>query len=137
MNRRHFVSALLASLPIAGCGLFDKKRQGCPATVFPCSGSTAIEADPALASQPITLAADDRQPGMARAGRQSRHTMGNLSLPSQVKKAWEPASARGRALYQGHVAAGHRRGPRFSRWMAGCRSARSMSRAASDSGRSI
>jgi outer membrane protein assembly factor BamB len=100
MNRRHFVSALLASLPIAGCGLFDKKKTRLPGDRISVLGlDRSIQADPAVASQPINLPAMTVNPEWPEPGGNPAHTMGNLSLPSQVKKAWEFGIGEGSARY--------------------------------------
>jgi outer membrane protein assembly factor BamB len=100
MKRRYFVSALLASLTAGGCGMFDKKKAKLPGERISVLGlDRAIEADPALANRPITLPPMTVNPDWPEPGGNPTHSMGNLSLPSQVKKAWETSIGDGSSRY--------------------------------------
>jgi outer membrane protein assembly factor BamB len=101
MNRRHFVSALLASLTTAGCGLFDDKPKArLPGDRISVLGlDRKIEVDPALANQPVTLPPATLNADWPQPGGNPSHTMGNLALPRQVKKAWETSIGDGSARY--------------------------------------
>jgi outer membrane protein assembly factor BamB len=100
MKRRYFVSALLASLTTAGCDLFDKKKAKLPGDRISVLGlDRAIAADPAVASRPITLPPMTVNPDWPEPGGNPAHNMGNLSLPSQVKKAWETGIGEGSSRY--------------------------------------
>lgn len=103
MNRRHFVSALLASasLSTAGCGLFgDKPKARLPGDRISVLGlDRKIQPDPSLANQPITLPAATANAEWPEPGGSPSHAMGNLALPNQVKKAWETSVGDGTARY--------------------------------------
>jgi outer membrane protein assembly factor BamB len=103
MNRRHFVSALLASasLSSAGCGLFDSKPKArLPGDRISVLGlDRQIQPDPALASQPIALPPPTANAEWPEPGGNPSHAMGNLALPSQVKKTWEASIGDGSARY--------------------------------------
>jgi outer membrane protein assembly factor BamB len=103
MNRRHFVSALLASasLSTAGCGLFDDKPKArLPGDRISVLGlDRSIQPDPALVSQPITLPPATANAEWPEPGGNPSHSMGNLTLPNQVKKAWENSVGDGTARY--------------------------------------
>ena len=103
MNRRRFVSALLASasLSAGGCGLFDDKPKArLPGDRLSVLGlDHTLEPDPAYAKQqiplpPVTANAEWPQPG----GNPS-HAMGNLALPNQVRRAWDVSIGDGSARY--------------------------------------
>jgi outer membrane protein assembly factor BamB len=100
MNRRQF-STLLASLTISGCGLFDDKPKArLPGDRISVLGlDRRIEPDPALATQPIALPAPTVNPDWPEPGGNPSHSMGNLALPNQVKKAWETNIGDGSARY--------------------------------------
>ena len=59
MKRRHFVTALLASLTTAGCGLFGSKPKArLPGERISVLGlDRQVAADPALSNKPVTLPA--------------------------------------------------------------------------------
>lgn len=101
MQRRHFVSVLLASLSVAGCGLFDSK----PKTRLPGERISVlgldrkIQPDPALASKPIVLPAPTVNPDWPEPGGDPTHAMGNPALPAKVKKVWETSIGDGSARY--------------------------------------
>jgi outer membrane protein assembly factor BamB len=100
MNRRRFVSTLCASLTTAGCGIFDKKTtrlQGDRISVLGLDRS--IQADPTLASQPIILPPLTVNPEWPVPGGNPAHSMGNLSLASEVKKAWGTSIGDGSSRY--------------------------------------
>jgi outer membrane protein assembly factor BamB len=100
MNRRQF-STLLASLTISGCGLFDDKPKArLPGDRISVLGlDRKVQPDPALASQPISLPAPTANPEWPEPGGNPSHSMGNLALPNQVKKAWETNIGEGSARY--------------------------------------
>jgi outer membrane protein assembly factor BamB len=100
MNRRHFVSALLASLPVAGCGIFDDKKQSLPGERISVLGlDRKIEPDPKLASTPITLPPATVNPEWPEPGGNANHAMSNLALPNQVKRVWDTGVGDGSARY--------------------------------------
>ena len=100
MNRRHFVSALLASLPVAGCGIFDDKKQSLPGERISVLGlDRKIEPDPKLASTPITLPPATVNPDWPEPGGNANHAMSNLALPNQVKRVWDTGVGDGSARY--------------------------------------
>jgi outer membrane protein assembly factor BamB len=101
MNRRHFASALLASLSLSGCGLFgEKPKQRLPGERISVLGlDRGVQPDPALASQPITLPPPTVNPEWPEPGGNPSHSMGNLALPGQVKKAWESSVGDGSGRY--------------------------------------
>jgi outer membrane protein assembly factor BamB len=101
MNRRHFASALLASLTAAGCDLFgDKPKSRLAGDRISVLGlDRKIEPDPAVASQPITLPPVTLNPEWPEPGGNPSHAMGNLALPNQVRKAWDTGIGDGSARY--------------------------------------
>jgi outer membrane protein assembly factor BamB len=101
MKRRYFVSALLASLSTAGCGLFDSKpKTRLPGERISILGlDRQIAADPALANKPVTLPPATSNPDWPEPGGNPSHAMGNLALPNQVKKAWDTSIGDGSARY--------------------------------------
>ncbi|HWD58992.1 MAG TPA: PQQ-binding-like beta-propeller repeat protein [Stellaceae bacterium] len=101
MNRRQFSSVLLASLTTAGCGLFgDKPKARLPGDRISVLGlDHAIQPDPALANRPINLPPPNANPDWPEPGGNPSHSMGNLALPNQVKKAWETNIGDGSARY--------------------------------------
>ncbi|HTW54650.1 MAG TPA: PQQ-binding-like beta-propeller repeat protein [Stellaceae bacterium] len=101
MKRRHFVSVLLASLTTAGCGLFGSKPKArLPGERISVLGlDRQIAADPALANQPIALPPPTVNPDWPEPGGNPSHAMGNLALPSQVKKVWETSVGDGTSRY--------------------------------------
>lgn len=100
MNRRHFVSALLASLPVTGCGLFDDKKQSLPGERISVLGlDRKIEPDPKLASTPITLPPATANAEWPEPGGNPNHAMGNLALPNQVKRVWDTSVGDSSARY--------------------------------------
>jgi outer membrane protein assembly factor BamB len=103
MIRRHFVSALLATaaLPLAGCGLFgEKPKARLPGDRISVLGlDRRVEPDPALASKPVNLPPPASNPEWPEPGGNPSHSMGNLALPSQAKKAWETSVGDGSARY--------------------------------------
>ena len=58
-----------------------------------------IQPDPALANQPIALPPPTVNPEWPEPGGNPSHAMGNLALPSQVKKVWETSIGDGTARY--------------------------------------
>jgi outer membrane protein assembly factor BamB len=101
MNRRYFASVLLASLTAAGCDLFgDKPKPKLPGDRISVLGlDRKIVADPAVANQPISLPAATANADWAEPGGNPSHTMGNLALPNQVKKAWDTSVGSGSSRY--------------------------------------
>jgi outer membrane protein assembly factor BamB len=100
MNRRHFASALLASLSLSGCGLFETKKTRLPGDRISVLGlDKAIAPDPGLQSQPVTLPPPTVNPDWPEPGGNPAHSMGNPSLPGQVKRAWETSIGDGSARY--------------------------------------
>lgn len=101
MNRRHFASAILASLATAGCDIFGgTKKNKLPGDRISVLGlDHAIKVDPALASKPVALPAMTVNPDWPQPGGNPAHAMGNLSLPAQVKKAWETSIGDGTSRY--------------------------------------
>ena len=101
MNRRHFVSVLLASLTTAGCGLFgDKPKTRLPGDRISVLGlDRSVAPDPTLANQPVTLPPATLNPDWPEPGGNPSHAMGNLVLPNQVKKAWETGIGDGSSRY--------------------------------------
>ena len=101
MNRRQFASAMLASLSVAGCDLFgDKSKTRLPGERIPVLGlDRQIQPDPALANQPLTLPPPTLNPDWPEPGGNPSHAMGNLALPTQVKKAWDTSIGDGSARY--------------------------------------
>jgi outer membrane protein assembly factor BamB len=101
MKRRHFVSALLASLTTAGCGLFgDKPKTKLPGDRISVLGlDRTVQPDPVAASQPIALPQVVLNPDWPEPGGNSGHVMGNLALPNQVKKAWDTSVGDGTSRY--------------------------------------
>jgi outer membrane protein assembly factor BamB len=101
MNRRQFASAILASLTMAGCDLFGgEKKNKLPGDRISVLGlDRSIQADPALASQPVTLPPPTVNPEWPEPGGNPAHSMGNLSLAPQVKKAWETSIGDGTSRY--------------------------------------
>jgi outer membrane protein assembly factor BamB len=101
MNRRQFASAIVASLTMAGCDIFGgEKKTKLPGDRISVLGlDRSIQADPALASQPVTLPAPTVNPEWPEPGGNPAHSMGNLSLAPQVKKAWETSIGDGTARY--------------------------------------
>jgi len=101
MKRRHFVSALLASLTTAGCSLFDSK----PKTHLPGERISVLgldrktQPDPALAGRPINLPPPTANPDWPQPGGNPAHSMGNLALPGQVTRAWETRVGDGSSRY--------------------------------------
>ncbi len=101
MNRRHFVSALLASLTAAGCSLFgEKAKTRLPGDRISVLGlDRKIEPDPKLASMPITLPAATVNAEWPEPGGTPAHVMGNLALPNEVKRAWDTSIGDGSSRY--------------------------------------
>ncbi|HVH78377.1 MAG TPA: PQQ-binding-like beta-propeller repeat protein [Stellaceae bacterium] len=101
MNRRHIVSALLASASLAGCDLFsDKPKARLPGDRISVLGlDRRIQPDPALGSQPVNLPPPTANPEWPEPGGTPSHAMGNLALPGQVKKVWETSVGDGSARY--------------------------------------
>jgi outer membrane protein assembly factor BamB len=103
MNRRHFVSAMLASgaLSTGGCGLFgDKPKSRLPGDRISVLGlDRRVEPDAALANQPVKLPPVTVNPEWPQPGGNPSHSMGNLALPGQVTKAWDTNVGEGSARY--------------------------------------
>lgn len=101
MKRRHFVSALLASLTTAGCGLFGEKPKArlTGERISVLGLDRQVAADPALSSKPVTLPPPTVNPDWPEPGGNPSHAMGNLALPNQVKKAWETSIGDGTSRY--------------------------------------
>jgi outer membrane protein assembly factor BamB len=103
MNRRHFVSAMLASgaLSTAGCGLFgEKSKARLPGDRISVLGlDRRVAPDPALAGQPVRLPPATVNPEWPQPGGNPSHAMGNLALSSQVKKIWESNIGDGSSRY--------------------------------------
>ncbi|HYM73091.1 MAG TPA: PQQ-binding-like beta-propeller repeat protein [Stellaceae bacterium] len=100
MNRRHFVSALLASLPMAACGLFDEKKNSLPGERISVLGlDRKIEADPKLAGTAITLPPAAANPEWPEPGGNPNHAMGNPALPSPIRRIWDTSIGDGSARY--------------------------------------
>lgn len=59
----------------------------------------AIQVDPALANKPVTLPPMTVNPDWPEPGGNPAHAMGNLSLPPQVKRAWETSVGDGTSRY--------------------------------------
>lgn len=101
MKRRHFVTALLASLTTGGCGLFGSKPKAkLPGERISVLGlDRQIAADPSIANRPVAVPAAAANPDWPEPGGNSSHAMGNLALPNQVKKAWETSVGDGTSRY--------------------------------------
>jgi outer membrane protein assembly factor BamB len=100
MNRRQVVSALLASLSLSGCGLFDEKKKSLPGDRISVLGlDRKIEPDPKIAGTPITLPAPATNPEWPEPGGNPAHVMGNPALPNQVKRAWNVSIGEGSDRY--------------------------------------
>ena len=92
---------MLVSLTTAGCGLFGgEKKSKLPGDRISVLGrDRSIQPDAALADKPVTLPAMVVNPDWPEPGGNPSHTMGNLSLPTQVKKAWEASIGEATARY--------------------------------------
>jgi outer membrane protein assembly factor BamB len=100
MNRRHFASALLASLTAAGCSLFETKKTKLPGDRISVLGlDKSIAPDAALVNQPITLPPAAVNPEWPEPGGNPSHSMGNPALAGQVKRAWETSVGDGSSRY--------------------------------------
>ncbi|HEX3864218.1 MAG TPA: PQQ-binding-like beta-propeller repeat protein [Stellaceae bacterium] len=99
MNRRDF-SALLLSLGLGGCGLFDQKKTRLPGERIAVLGSESdVEADPKLAATPVTLPPPSVNAEWAQPGGNPAHDMGHLALPARLDRAWRTSIGDGSARY--------------------------------------
>ncbi|HWB49876.1 MAG TPA: PQQ-binding-like beta-propeller repeat protein [Stellaceae bacterium] len=101
MNRRRFVSAMLASTALSGCGLFgEKPKARLPGDRISVLGlDRRVEPDPALLNQPVKLPPAAPNSEWPEPGGNPSHSMGNLALPSQVRKIWDVSVGDGTARY--------------------------------------
>jgi outer membrane protein assembly factor BamB len=100
MNRRHFVSALAASLTTSACGLFDDKKTKLPGDRISVLGEErSVDADPNIANLPITLPPPTVNADWPEPGGNPNHAMGNPALGSPVKKIWDRSIGDGSARY--------------------------------------
>lgn len=99
MNRRDF-GALLLAAGTAGCGWFKDKKVPLPGERLPVLGiGGSIEADPALASQPVTLPPAEVNPDWPEPGGNPTHSMGHPALPQSLSRAWEQSIGDGSSDY--------------------------------------
>lgn len=99
MNRRDFASLLL-SLGLAGCGLFDEKKQPLVGERIPVLGLGArFEPDAALADAAINLPSPAVNPDWPEPGGNPAHAMGHPALPEQLSRAWQTGIGAGSGRY--------------------------------------
>lgn len=98
MNRRHFSTALLASL--TGCSLFEAKKKPLPGERLSVLGlDNRLEPDPALAANAITLPPPTVNPDWAEPGGNPSHDPGHLGLAEKATRVWRTSIGEGSARY--------------------------------------
>ena len=99
MNRRDFASLLL-SLGLAGCDLFNEKKQPLGGERIPVLGlGSRFEPDPDLAEAAVNLPPPAVNPNWPEPGGNPAHAMGHPALPDKVSRAWRTSIGDGSGRY--------------------------------------
>jgi outer membrane protein assembly factor BamB len=100
MNRRDFASVLL-SFGLAGCDLFNEKKQPLGGERIPVLGlGSRFEPDAGLAEAAINLPPPVVNPNWPEPGGNPAHAMGHPALPDKVNRAWQTSIGDGSGRYR-------------------------------------
>jgi len=97
MMKRVFLALAAISL-LGGCSVFNKKKPVTPTIgqrIAVLNTESEVEADPALASIPVTLPAAEANPEWSQPGGNAAKAMGNLALGGSPGQAWRVSIGQG------------------------------------------